>query len=260
VLTLVARPLRWRLLALYVPVVVGWLPLVRFALSHRDRIDWIQPTTVDLATTELLALGGGLVVGAVLLLALALGMRRDVIALWLVLPIAGTLAMSLIVQPLFEMRYLLSAVPAAAVIAARNRWWLVAVLVGVSLVGAWNWYGDTDAKDDWRSATAWVATAIQPGDGIVFAPHYLRVPFGYHARIGEPLWAPVPWSASDLFTTPPDAELVRAHRRIWLVEGHVVDLPPEITAALAGFRPAEQRSYAGPNGLRVTLLVAGALP
>jgi len=158
------------------------------------------------------------------------------------------------------MRYLLGAVPAAAIICARNRPVLVGALVAVSLVGVWHWYEDSDAKDDWRAAAAWVAAEVEPTDGIVFAPDYLRSAFGYYARVGEPLWPPLEWSESDLRHGQPNPAAFAAVGRVWLVEAHAVYLPPEIEAALGGFQPAETRSYPGPETLRVTLLVRLAEP
>ncbi|HEY7598879.1 MAG TPA: glycosyltransferase family 39 protein [Candidatus Limnocylindrales bacterium] len=256
-LLLVEPALRRRLLVVFVPIVIGWLPMLRFTLLNRDRISWIPPTTVEIATTELLALAGGALVAIVLLAALLLGLRRDVITLWLVVPIVGTLAASLLIQPMFEMRYLLSATPAAAIVAARSRPALVGLLVAVSLVGVWGWYEAGAAKDDWRAAAGWVVGQAEPGDGIVFAPDDLRTAFGYHARVGDPLWPPLPWSVSDL-RHGPVAEAVAgitSRRRVWLVEAHAVALPAEVSAALAPLRPSASRTFAGPHGLRVSLLV-----
>ena len=250
-----------RVLALFAPVGVLWVPMILFAVRNHDRIAWIQPITIDSTVQTLIALGGGLAAAAVLAVLLVLGVRRDVVTLWLIIPILGTIALSLFVQPTLQMRYLLGVVPAAAVIAARNRALFIGLLLAVSIAGTWSWY-TAGVKDDWRDAAAWTAARVEPGDGIVFNAHYLRIPFGYYARVGEPLWRPVPWTDSDLADAPTDPAAFDGVNRIWLVEGTTTDAPAEISAALEAFTPAGDTSFEVASGTRVTLLVrrAGEAP
>jgi mannosyltransferase len=244
---------RLRLLAVFVPVAVGWLPMLRFALLNRGRIDWIPPTTPELVAEHLLALGGGLLVSSILVVLLVLGARRDPLLLWLVLPIVGTLAISLLIQPTFQARYLVSVLPAAALIAARNRAVLVVLLVAASLWGTWDWY-EHGEKEDWRSIAAHVSAEARPSDGIVFAPTYLRVPFGYYARVGQPLYPSASWQESDLAQAGFDEQRTADSTRVWLIEGHGVPLPEHVRQALADMVPASRRDYAL-HGLSVTLLI-----
>jgi mannosyltransferase len=253
VLAFVPRPLKWRLSALFVPVAVLWLPMLRFALLNRDRISWVPETTPSLLLEQLILLGGGIVAAGLVLVMIGLGMRRDPIALWLLVPIVGTVLISVLVQPTLLARYLVAAVPAGAVVAARSRALLVAALVAVSLVGAWNWY-EHGQKEDWQSLAAWVAGEARPDDGIVIAPAYLRSPFGYYARVGRPIYPAVPWSRSDLERAEPDMAALAASQRVWLIERHTRELPADLRAALDAFSTAETRIYE-PHGIRATLLI-----
>jgi mannosyltransferase len=251
-----------RVLAVFVPVGLLWLPLVRFALSHRDRMAESEPLTFEWVSGELVTLAGGPMVGAALGALLLLGLWRrpvrDPITLWLMVPLAGIMAISVLIQPSLLGRYLLGTLPAAALVVARNRPLLVAGLVAFSLVGVWSNH-DGHRHEEYRSAAAWVAADAQPGDGIVFAPAYLRPAFGYYARVGEPLYPPIAWSDSDLLRGPPDLAGVAAAQRIWLVEAHSRQLPSELAAALAKLRPLEMRDYVIKD-LRVTLLAREARP
>ncbi len=241
-----------RLLQLFAPIFVLWLPMIVFAWRNSDRIAWIEPITIDLAFNHLVALGGGLVAGAVLVILLVLGARRDVVTLWLVVPIVGIIALSIFVQPTLQKHYLLGVIPAAAIIAARNRPALIAVLLAVSLVGVWNWY-DRGIKDDWRGAAAWVTAEMEPGDGIVFDPGFLRHGYSFYASAPEPVWPAFSWSSS-LRPGPTDLTRFDGVPRIWLVQGHESYRTNDVAESLAPFRALETRQFAGGQQVRVTLL------
>lgn len=252
-------PRRWRLLVVFVPVVIGWLPMIRFALNNRDRIAWVPPTTLENSLATLAAVGGGLVLAPLALVLIVLKARRDHLTLWLAVPLVGTIVASLLVQPMLQARYLLGVLPAGALIIARHSRPVLAVFIALSLVGTWGWYARTDVKDDWGAIAAHVASGLQPGDGIVFAPDYLRAGFGYHARVGESIWPPLDWSVSDLRHGPLEDGLERlaAAERVWLVRGHAADLPHEIDARLAAMQVLEVRPFPGPHEVRVSLLIPG---
>ena len=254
----VARADLKRAALVYGPIAVAWLPMVVFAINHPGKIAWIQPTTVDRAVEAMLTLGGGAVLTGAVLVLLALGMRRDLPAIWLLLPVVGVFAISILVQPVLNAPYMLFVLPAGAVILARNRRIAVAGLLCLSLIGTFNWY-DQGTKNDWRSAAAWMTSAVQPGDGVVFAPDYLRLAIGYYARVGDPLYRARPWSEADLAGGPTDLAGIEARSRIWLVEGHGRELPDDVRAALAAFEVAEVRGYTH-NSISVTLLERPATP
>ena len=196
---------------------------------------------------------------AVLVVLLALGARRDVITLWLLVPIVGIIALSLLVQPTLQMHYLLGVIPAAAIVAARNRAALVAVLVAASLVGVWNWY-ERGVKDDWRAAAAWVTSEMQEGDGIVFDPNYLRRAYGFYASEPDPVWPAFDWSSPALLLDLSDYSRFDQANRIWLVEGHVPRQLNDVSQALADFEERDSRTFAGGQSIRVTLMVRTLVP
>jgi mannosyltransferase len=244
-----------RLLLPFVPAVVLWLPMVRFALLNRDRIDWIPPTTPEVVAGELTVLAGGVVVALVAGVLIAINLRRDVITPWLIVPLAGTVVASLLIQPMLQDRYLVAVLPAVAIVIARSHRLMAAAFVAVAMTGVWAAYEDTSGKTDWRGAAAHVSAATQPGDGIVFSPYYIRAAFGYYARVAEPVWPSLPWSESDLYPGEAEPPAVAQASRIWLVVAHVPALPPEIASALAAFVEAERHTFAGPREITVTLLV-----
>jgi hypothetical protein len=175
-------------------------------------------------------------------------------AAWLLVPLLGTLAISFFVQPALQPKYLIALLPAAAIILARNRSVVIAALLVVSLLGVGNWYA-TGIKADWRSAGAWVQQQVQPGDGIVFEPNYLRIAFGYYARVAEPVDAALPWSAFDLQGARADIPAMLAKQRIWLVQGYAGDaqVPGDVQAALDQFGVVDERFFGG-NQVRISLL------
>jgi mannosyltransferase len=260
-LIFVPRPMKWRLAVVYVPVVVLWIPMLLFAMRRNDAIAWIPPTTLQLIADSGVALFGGAFLLGTVLVMLAIGMRRDQPALWLIVPIVGTLAITYLVQPVLQPKYLIAVLPAAAIILARNRPLAIAVLLAVSLIGVGNWYVN-GVKDDWRSAVAWVESEARPGDGIVFEPTYLRAAFGYYGQVGQPLDLAVPWSASNLAGGSPDIPGIMASDRIWLVQGHAdYDVMNDsVRSALSGLEVVEERTYTGPGHIRMTLLERSQTP
>jgi hypothetical protein len=162
--------------------------------------------------------------------------RRDVITVWLLAPIVGTLILSLLIQPTLQAKYLIGVLPAAAIMAARARPQLIAVLLIVSLVGVGSWYVDGD-KDDWRTGVAWVRAQAQPTDGIIFSPSYARQPFQYYGEIGRPLYPSIPWDETYISSMGLDlAPATEAGTsRVWVVEAMGPSAPSEVQALTAGY-------------------------
>ena len=235
---LVARQPAWRLLLItYVGIGIAWLPMLRFTMSHTDRIGWIEPLTLASATDHLVTLGGGFAAAIVLAALLIMGMRRDLLALWLLVPIAGTILISLLVQPTMQAKYLIGVLPAAAIIAARARPALIALLLVVSLVGVGSWYVN-GVKDDWRAGVAWIQAQAQPTDGLIFSPSWERQPFEYYGEIGTPLYPSIPWegvyiSSMGLNIDPPAGA---APARVWVVEDKSQpSAPAEVMRLIDGY-------------------------
>ncbi len=243
------------LVATYAVVAVAWLPMVIFAVRHRDRIGWISPLTPSGTADYLVLLGGGLLAAVVLAILLVVGIRRDVVTLWLLVPIVGAILISVLIQPTMQARYLISVLPAAAIIAARARPAAIAVLVAVSLVGVGSWYVD-GTKDDWREGVAWVESQAQPTDGIIFSPSYMRQPFEYYGEIGVPLYPSVPWdgiyvsSMGNVIAPPAEA----GTDRVWVVEGFGPQAPAQVMSLVEGYEAVTSARF-GELGPWIKLMV-----
>lgn len=245
--------LRW--LALYVPIVVAWVPMFRFMLLHRDKIFWIPPLSAPLAVEYLVTLAGGVALAVVIAVLLLVGVRRDVIASWVVVSVIGVIVMSVFIQPMFQARYLIGILPAVAIMVARTRLIGIAAVLLLSIVAVANWYLYGE-RDDWRSGAAWVASQAVPTDGMAFAPHYVRLPFAYYAKVGEPLYPSVPWEdrylpGMGLYIDIPD---VVDNPRIWLIEELGYHVPAEVAEELGSYATVDSRTF-GPTGPVITLLV-----
>lgn len=188
------------------------LPLFVFILTaDRSRIDWIEPPTVVRIATVFAALSGAttgpysypelallfsfLVAAMFALYAMVRAWRRRAdrlwpqlfLLVWLLVPVSTSLAVS-VVKPVFVSRYLLVVLPALVLLAAlglsrmQPRWssiLLSAVIVALSGYELARWHAEYD-KEDWRSATAYVADRARPGDGIAFHAAYGVRTYNYY--------------------------------------------------------------------------------
>jgi 4-amino-4-deoxy-L-arabinose transferase-like glycosyltransferase len=253
--------LRLRRLAIFVPVAVLWLPMIRFMAFHRDKISWIPPLSPETVSTQFVAFAGGALalLAMVVLIVLAVRRRLDLPLLWLVVPIVGMLAVSLF-QPLLQARYLIVVLPAVAVLIGRN--WRLAVVAfcALMLLGVYGWYSGP-AREDWRAAVARMQAEEQPADGVVFSPSYARLPLDYYGHVGTPDYPAVAWTQTYLpgllARFPPTTDFTSP--RIWLIRTHGPDVPAEVAAALEPYRVAEQRSF-GTDGPWIELLTRVAQP
>lgn len=245
---------RRTMFVLDIAIAVGWIPMLRFMLLHRDKINWIPALTPSLLTEYLVVLGGGLVIAVAAAILLAVKMRRDLLAVWLVVPIVGAILVSVLFQSVIQPRYLLILLPPAAIVIARNRDIVLAGFIALCLVGVGSWYL-YGAKDDWRAASAWVSAQALPSDGMIFAPHFVRLPFEYYAEVGEPLYPSVPWTDRYLpgmglgIAIDPAAD----NPRIWVVEEHGNQLPSEVAAVMSHYTTIESRTF-GTDGPLIRLM------
>ena len=262
--------LRLRLLAPYIPVLIGSIPMIQYGLLNHGRANWIPAATPGVIIDALSALMGAPLVAIALTIVLALGLARvwrrelPVLAVPILLvtvTVGGILLTSWIIQPALVDRYLIGVLPFLFIVVARAIQSLPAprlilgALVALSLAGVASWYVD-GFKDDWRGAAAYVEDHAVATDGVVFYPNWYRLPFTYYATVGEPLYPATPWSAryrpftgmgTDL---PPDF----ANPRIWLVRSVGSEPPPEVGAILARYEMVESRIF-GPEEPEVDLLV-----
>lgn len=107
---------------------------------------------------------------------------------WLLVPPAVLLAASWTAHPVYVFRYVLVCVPAAALLAGAGlaalplravpyRVVVVAVLtawIGLSIPGQLTSRGTAGRQDDPRPVMALLASAVRPGDGVLFAPAKVR--------------------------------------------------------------------------------------
>jgi hypothetical protein len=163
---------------------------------------------------------------------------------WVAVPVALTFVYSLVSQPIFEPRNLLTVVPAIALALAVGithprlpRALALAALVlavAVRVVPLAASYGVS--PEPWRQATADVLAHSRPGDCVAFYPEDARNPFWYYVRragAGAGGRAPrsilpaVPWTRVESFVERYEvlspARLITAAagcERIWLVSSH----------------------------------------
>jgi mannosyltransferase len=153
--------------------------------------------------------------------------------LWLSVPIAGSIVVSLAGKPVLLSRYLIVILPSLALVASigvcklggrRIVTGAVVVVMAISVVGLSR--VSHYRKDDWRSASRYLLARSTRADGIIFYGPYTNPPFQYYAqRLGRPN-APRPIYPSSVNDAPPVAalgstgidHLVAGYQRIWLVE------------------------------------------
>ncbi len=194
---------------------------------------------------------------------------------WLVVPAYLVTVAGLIWQPLFIVRYFMIFAPPLlvliAVILERLRGAPLAVAVAAVLVvggyGLARWYGG-GAGADYRGASAYVAGAARPGDGVLFYAPYVRTPFELYfqgtaaarssrARAVYPgdRWTRTPSKFIEAVPMPeePLREALGAYRRVWLVlsqyrlYGRADPGYDHVLSALSSrsFRLVQKRSFAG---------------
>jgi hypothetical protein len=112
-----------------------------------------------------------------------------VLVCWLYVPILGFFLITL-ARPMYTARYLIFVAPAyllllaagVAAVAGWSRWlaglWLAALLV-LSGSGVWL-QAQTPLKADFRGATTYLASRLEPGDLILFQIPYGRYSFDYY--------------------------------------------------------------------------------
>ena len=199
---------------------------------------------------------------------------------WLVVPVAAGVMLSLVDKPLLVVRYLMVSLPAAVLLVAlvidrvaslarRGAMALavvlVVVVVGVSAVGAAQWYSK-GGPQDFRSAVSYIADLAQPGDGLLVFEPYERIPVEWYLagtpateRAVHPVYPTTAWGVDPLsfdgpvpFSPSGIEQAASRYQRIWLLSVTAdLSLYPaqaaSVDAALrrAGFTPAGTRVFRG---------------
>jgi mannosyltransferase len=128
--------------------------------------------------------------------------RVQFLLLWLLFPVALTIALS-IIRPVFLPRYLIFCLPPLVILVAagmarlRNSWLLAAALTCVlilSMQGIFFVYGhdlDTD-PDAAGAASTFILDHAQPGDAILFHKPHARVPYEFFLSLRTAQNGPTP--------------------------------------------------------------------
>jgi mannosyltransferase len=174
------------LLAVCLVVVLG-VPWAFFRARQTPVNNWLERPSPEVAARALLDISGALGIGLILsIIGLVMlrrqGRGRDAIWLgtWAFAPFALALAASLM-RPVFLDRYLITAAPAFALLAAtalfavsrRLAGVLVAVALTATVAGLAHWYsigGNNWRGEGWRNAVAMVERRAGQGDAIVVVP------------------------------------------------------------------------------------------
>jgi hypothetical protein len=199
--------------------------------------------------------------------------------LWIVFPIASTLAVSY-VKPLFFVRYMVICTPAMVLLAALGavklrrllptRAWIsglcVALLALLMLDGTRHYFQTIDPDSDWRAVSQFIQKRADPRDA-VFIYGSGSEAFGFYERQGLALHK---FPAAPAVVFPPELDpggsrsykpgktvqsATRDRERVWLVS------PPGRQAVPARdleqrFRLADTRDFSSEEGtLRVSLYV-----
>jgi len=204
------RRLARRQLWLLTISIASGVPLLCFVVFRdRGQLGWAPPVHWrDLYDVFRFMVGSGLKLAiamvAVLMAAIAWAKKYRgtrwsmatwsglVLALWLFLPVALTLLVS-VWKPIYAPRFLIFCLPAAVLLVAggiaeiRYAWIrhaLVAALI-VGEIGPITSYYKEPGQEDWKGAVGFLAENVQPGDIALFPNSYCELPFQYelgHAR------------------------------------------------------------------------------
>ena len=174
------------LLAVCLVIVLG-IPWAFFRARQTPVDNWLERPSAEVAARTLLDISGAFGVGLALAIIGLVMLRRqgrggDALWLgtWAFAPFALALAASFI-RPVFLDRYLITAAPAFALLAAaalfavsrRVAGVLVAIALAATVAGLAHWYS-TGANnwrgEGWRNAVATVERRAGPGDAIVVVP------------------------------------------------------------------------------------------
>jgi len=242
--------------------------IVFLLLKNHGQLDWIPAPTFRSIYDSVALFTGQAGPGLLIIYAVLCGFAiikashsepwpRQLLATWLVLPIALLLAIS-VVKPLFVPRYAAMCLPALVLLAAAGLrelkvYWRSAatiVLVVFSLFGIRNYYAGLPAENQgWRELTRFVVANSVAGDQVIFENGIQRPVFEYYR--GNSKWPQVLFpSHGEQFTyrdfegyaTAQVAESAEQHWRVWLI--HSDSNAPELQAALAArFRELQAKRF-----------------
>ncbi|CAN5369026.1 glycosyltransferase family 39 protein [soil metagenome] len=187
-----SRDLRSRWAAAAGVAVLASLPIALFAVAERNQVAFLSQQPLDFGKLTMLPWFGNPVVAivawALIVLAAVTAVRRRGLdqsrltllsVLWLLIPGAILVGMTLALIPIYSVRYLSFSTPAAALLiglgadALRRRYlrWIAVGLLVASAALTWvsqrGEYGK-DGGSDWRQVSEFMGTHATAGDGVYF--------------------------------------------------------------------------------------------
>lgn len=282
-------------------------PMTLFLFTkNQGQVNWVPRPTVGLLLdfaklftgyggTALLAAYGALC--AIAVFAAFRGTKHEtlgerwhvnLVASWLVFPIASTVLISFL-RPIFYDRFMAISAPALVLLAGKGMLDLdrvfpklrfpfpasLVLVVGLSLWGAHRYDDTPDSQgDSWRSVTRYVMAGQQAGDAAFFYRASGSRPFTYYAHrdIEEQVatLSPLVIFPSDVsnaqeFNVEPNKEqagrAIDGHNRIWLIAQHYEGLAArratlEViqTVLQQDFRLSQEQVFPGTSG-KITVLL-----
>jgi mannosyltransferase len=255
-------------------------------VSDRSQLYWLtKPTPQDLYKFFLHMTGDGGPFLLLLYLALVLGgvaarvshLRLDsssagvwkywFLLIWLILPVAFVLAISLR-WPVFEPRFLIFCLPPLVLLVADALTLIhskvlfaaaLMILLGLSLNGTYSYYrvrADAEHTDDWRDATRYILSHAESGDAVLFSYSEERLVFDEYQRqfriTDSPIHEFPDEPVLELLTlrpSRPSAELldhiVAGYRRVWVISAFQPNRASRQTEAAlrSHFSGHEDRSF-----------------
>jgi hypothetical protein len=142
--------------------------------------------------------------------------RLALILMWAFLPIVLSFAVSQ-VHSLLVPRYLIVSSPGVALLAAvaitrlapRAAAVALAAVIAGATPGLWQWY-HRPPLEDWKLASTFLASRVQPGDGVAYEMSWAIPALSYYARdVSQLRWGP----ADDVLPSP-------IGDRVWFVAYH----------------------------------------
>lgn len=255
------REIRWKQFlysAAMICFLISPLAYCLLSLSDRSQLYWaMKPSVQDLYKFCLNISGDGgslllLVNLAMLFSGLVVGFRHSkfhssiagawkywFLLIWLILPVASILAISLR-WPAFEPRFLIGCLPPLVLLVAngvtqiRSRVFFVAtlmILLALSLSGTSSYYrarGDAEHTDDWRDATRYILSQAETGDAVLFSYSEERLAFDEYRRrlqiAGSPVHEFPEETELELLTLRPSRpspelldKLADGYKRLWVI-------------------------------------------
>jgi hypothetical protein len=153
------------------------------------------------------------------------------VALAALLPFAFLVTVSLLIRPVYVLRYVLPSLPffllllAAGLCELRSvLWWTgFAVLVSVNLVGTFEYYL-FPSKPPWSDVAAYFGSRVRPGDKLAIVPFYEWFPFKHYLSLPGTSQAPynLIFPATDSLVYSPRANeisnaLAPTYSRLWII-------------------------------------------